>query len=65
MIVHCRGGQGRTGTLAACVLVALGHSSDEAIRIVRRARGGAVEDHTGQEGYIRRFEEKLDDLELD
>ena len=25
VVVHCRGGLGRTGTLAACVLVALGH----------------------------------------
>jgi protein-tyrosine phosphatase len=31
VVVHCRGGLGRTGTVAACVLVALGsHPANEA-----------------------------------
>ncbi len=39
VVVHCRGGLGRTGTVAACVLVAPGrHSADEAIDAVRKAR---------------------------
>ena len=56
VVVHCRGGLGRTGTLAACVLVALGnHSADEAVAAVRAARRGTV--HTReQEDFVRLFE---------
>lgn len=42
VVVHCRGGLGRTDTLAACVLVALArHTADETIASVREARKGA------------------------
>ena len=43
VIVHCRGGLGRSGTIAACCLVALGRAPGAAIRLVREARPGAVE----------------------
>jgi len=55
VVIHCRGGLGRTGLVAASFLVALGRSPAEAMSIVRQARPGTVE--TGeQELYIRRFE---------
>ncbi len=54
--VHCRGGMGRTGTVAACVLVALGnHTAEEAIGAVRAARKGTVQTPE-QEEFVRRFE---------
>ena len=53
--IHCRGGLGRTGTVAACVLVALGrHSADEAIDAVRAARRGTVQTRE-QEDFVHRF----------
>ena len=43
VVIHCRGGLGRTGTVAAACLVALGHAPAEAIERVRVARHGSVE----------------------
>lgn len=59
VVVHCRGGLGRTGTVAACVLVALGsHSADRAMEVVREARRGAIEPGE-QEEYVREFEWRM------
>jgi protein-tyrosine phosphatase len=56
IVVHCRGGLGRTGTFAACVLVALGrHSAEEAIDAVREARKGTIQTRE-QEDFVRLFE---------
>ena len=43
VLVHCRGGLGRAGMMAARLLVELGMEPDEAIRAVRRERQGAIE----------------------
>lgn len=43
IVVHCRGGLGRTGTVAARLLVELGIEPAEAIARVRAARPGAIE----------------------
>lgn len=43
VLLHCRGGLGRTGLVAACILVTLGESANEAINAVREARPGAIE----------------------
>lgn len=49
--VHCRGGLGRSGTIAARLLVELGNSPNDAIDRVRAARPGAIET-MGQERYV-------------
>ena len=58
VVVHCRGGLGRSGLVAASVLVALGHSAEGAIRTVREAREGALET-PDQEDRVRWFEMEL------
>ncbi|MFA6366195.1 MAG: protein-tyrosine phosphatase family protein, partial [Candidatus Hydrogenedentales bacterium] len=50
--VHCIGGLGRTGLVAARLLVELGAQPEEAIRMVRKARPGAIET-AAQEDYVR------------
>jgi protein-tyrosine phosphatase len=54
VVLHCLGGLGRAGTLAACVLVADGLSPKEAIRRVRAARPGAIQT-ASQVAFIRHF----------
>lgn len=54
VVVHCRGGLGRSGTIAACCLVARGRDPREAIALVRAARPGAVENRE-QEKFVERF----------
>jgi ADP-ribosylglycohydrolase/protein-tyrosine phosphatase len=51
VIVHCRGGLGRAGTVAARVLVEQGVDPREAVQRVRRARPGAIET-SAQERYV-------------
>ncbi|GAB6041382.1 cyclin-dependent kinase inhibitor 3 family protein [Endothiovibrio diazotrophicus] len=43
VVVHCKGGLGRAGMIAARLLAELGMEPNEAIRAVRRARKGAIE----------------------
>jgi protein tyrosine phosphatase (PTP) superfamily phosphohydrolase (DUF442 family) len=38
VVVHCRGGLGRSGLVAACCLTAFGAEADVAIKCVREAR---------------------------
>jgi ADP-ribosyl-[dinitrogen reductase] hydrolase len=51
VLVHCRGGLGRAGTIAARLLVELGMDPTKAIANVRGVRPGAIET-SDQEEYI-------------
>ena len=53
VLVHCKGGLGRAGMIAAQLLVELGMAPEQAIREVRRARAGAIET-PAQLGLVRR-----------
>jgi len=52
VLVHCRAGLGRTGLLAAMLLVELGENADSAISRVRAARPHTIETRA-QEAYVR------------
>ena len=51
IFIHCRGGLGRTGTLAARILVEKGVTAPEAMNMIRLARPGAIETRE-QEKYL-------------
>lgn len=53
LVVHCRGGLGRAGTVAARMLIDLGVAPKDAIARVRAVRPGAIET-LGQEAYVLR-----------
>ncbi|MEW6269199.1 MAG: phosphatase [Thermodesulfobacteriota bacterium] len=52
VVVHCRGGRGRSGTVAARLLVELGVDPERAIAAVRAVNGGAIET-AAQELHVR------------
>lgn len=51
VLIHCRGGLGRAGTIGARLLIELGMEPATAIRQVRAVRPGAIET-TEQEKYV-------------
>ena len=51
VLVHCRGGLGRAGSVAALLLIGLGIEPQDAIRRVRAVRPGAIET-SEQERYV-------------
>lgn len=55
VVVHCRGGLGRAGLVAACLLVQMGLDADAAIRLVRQTRSPHAIETAEQEAFIHRF----------
>ena len=53
IVIHCKGGLGRTGLLAARLLVEFGLPPEDAMKAVRKARPGAIETRN-QEAFVRR-----------
>lgn len=58
VLVHCRAGLGRTGLVAACVLVTRGDSARSALEKVRGVRKGYVQTPS-QERFIEHYEQHL------
>jgi protein-tyrosine phosphatase len=53
IVVHCKGGLGRAGMIAASLLVELGVPPEQAIESVRSARGKKAIETKGQEDVVR------------
>jgi protein-tyrosine phosphatase len=55
VVVHCRQGIGRTGLVAACVLVRKGLTPEAAVKSVSVARGSPVPETTEQRRWIDHY----------
>lgn len=55
VVVHCRQGVGRTGLVAACLLVKNGMSPGAAVEAVTAARGVATPETPEQRDWIERY----------
>jgi protein-tyrosine phosphatase len=53
--IHCRGGIGRSGTLAAAVLMAFGTSASDAVAAVSAARGVPSPETDAQRAWLSRL----------
>jgi len=51
IVIHCKGGLGRTGVIAARLLIGLGEEATTSIEKVRSARPGTIETQA-QEAYV-------------
>jgi len=55
VVIHCRQGIGRTGLVAACLLVSKGLDSDAAVDRLSAARGVTVPETAGQRRWIEHY----------
>ena len=53
VLIHCRGGLGRAGTVGARLLIELGEDPDDAMRRVRKARSSHAIERGSQERHLR------------
>lgn len=54
VLVHCKAGIGRTGTILACCLVALGRTPEDAVREIRRSNPSYIQTET-QERFVGNY----------
>jgi protein-tyrosine phosphatase len=55
VLIHCRQGIGRTGMIAACLLIQSGMSPGAAVELVSAARGMTVPETPEQREWIERY----------
>lgn len=58
VVVHCKGGLGRTGLVVAAALVRMNYTSEDAIDITRETRKGTIQTRE-QERFVSEFEMTL------
>jgi len=59
VVIHCRGGVGRSGLMAACLLVLSGDDPETAVATVSHARGTTVPETPEQRHWIDLFAANL------
>lgn len=55
VVIHCRGGLGRAGTIGGCYLKHLGHSDDEVFAALRKRHHTSCPENEAQRAFIRAF----------
>lgn len=65
VLIHCRGGLGRAGMVAARLLVEAGVPAEDAIAAVRRERGSRAIETRAQEEWVRSGRRRDDGVRLD
>jgi protein-tyrosine phosphatase len=55
VVIHCLGGLGRSGTIAACLLIDFGATPTAAIAACRAARGPRAIESPAQERFVERY----------
>jgi len=53
VLLHCRGGIGRTGTIAARLLVEFGFKPSDAVALVRKTRPGTIETEAQEQHVLK------------
>jgi protein-tyrosine phosphatase len=61
LVVHCMGGLGRAGTVTACILLKNGKNYEDALKIVRKTREGAIQTKI-QEEFLLNYENYLSEF---
>lgn len=61
ILLHCIGGWGRSGTIAACLLLHQGYDPDTAVALVRQARSPYCVETSRQFGFVRTYAQSLAD----
>ncbi len=61
VVIHCKGGLGRAGTIGGCVLAASGKSAEEALAGVRQARGPNAPETIAQQRFVHTFATRWSD----
>lgn len=59
LVLHCRGGVGRAGLVAACLLVQAGMPADAATNLVRATRHPSALENAAQVQFLHDFEDRL------
>ena len=57
--IHCRQGIGRSGLIAAALLIMAGSNATEALASIRKARGVEVPETDQQRAWISKFEQEV------